>query len=1237
LSRPAWSASAAPAAPATATAGNAASIEGSPSIDMLLPVAAALLLLPYLPASGLAFDVGFTLAERIMYLPAAGFALLAGAAFAAAAGHHVDAGSTASIPGHSKTACGSSAGAIARRQRLRAVLAAAAGLAVAVAIPSIAQNNAEAADWSSGPAFWASVLRDSPRNAKAWYSLGVGVEAGEEGALEAAVAALQLHGGAAVRISAVADASVVGAPANDATNTLPGAGARDLTSTPSAAPASLSLDTSDAWAVARAMHEQALSVLPSLSDLPHLAAAHAGDLLYPDAVVRLANAAHERRGDLPDSLRLFSATLLQVRYATLPPAASGPAAAAFSSGTAAAGAAGAATGAAGEDSTLGAATPAAALVAGAISDRQTASGSAASRAGVAGGARFVAMPHPDAVWAGPDVLLPAAEACGLFGAPSTLGPAFRRNHERTPMYAAFAVNRGYLVAAIAHAGGDPLPNAARGLTPDGLAGACGAAVPAPDPLLFAPLPEVVFAGVRGLPRRAPASPGADRAPAAPASPGVEREGVVAVPGSPKADVGSNDVGRIRFAVGMVDEYGRRWDDQPPAALSAQAAAAGHAAALGEVERAPAEGGAATLGNGQGASKAEAGAVDDGIAAAPADSEPSVLCGSALQAGDSMAFTLDGSGTQELCAAPPTLPRPATADAAADAGAAAHADVASGAASSSAAAAPAPAVHPATPAPTPTPAPLDPIASLSLEERLTAEIWRSYAAAAGAYAAIPRHKRVPELARLYAAKLQAQGAYSDADRWWLLTKQWQHEAIADGRTELGVLAPPVNSEGGTAASTVAADAAAEPEVRGRLAAIFELMAAERRASVRLLSSGELQADPRVAAAAELAQAQLGRLMTRLMTVQAGSEEAAALRERAAAVLNAFDDIDAAVAAEQQPPSVCWNLSELLPALPALQQPTGAHAESSNATDPLAAGVVASCSAGSAVLPACTLALRAALYPAESAVEGFSTAFNLPAAQAERLRQQDTAAPPCGCSKRPEVYQAAAEAFNAPGATAHARYAAALSSVLPQRICLAGALPTPGVAGATRPVMPMQPLALEAAIGDLLRKLRAIVAATPADAATAAGLTAPLALAGAAGVVTGSARPLAPVAISAAEPFAVTLSGLVRNASVPSAVGIPDCSGGAVGRASVGALWPADVSVSAIPFDGFTITPAQALERLVDATVVVTRLLNAAAPTAATATPEDGSVPGTVPATPTVLLQQADLLTRLWRTTGAVCGC
>jgi hypothetical protein len=538
---------------------------------------------------------------------------------------------------------------------------------------------------------------------------------------------------------------------------------------------------------------------------------------------------------------------------------------------------------------------------------------------------------------------------------------------------------------------------------------------------------------------------------------------------------------------------------------------------------------------------------------------------------------------------------------------------------------------------PTPAPLAPIASLSLEERLTAEIWRAYAAAAGAYAAIPRHKRVPELARLYAAKLQAQGAYSDADRWWLLTKQWQHEAIADGRTELGLLAPPVSGESSSAASTVATDAASEPEVRGRLAAIAELMAAGRRASIRMLSSGELQADPRVAAAAELAQAQLGRLMARLMTVQADSVEAAALRERVSTVLAAFDSIAAAVTAEQQPPSVCWNLTDLLPALPALQQPAGDSAARHTATDLLAAGVVASCSAGSAVLPACTLALRAALYPAESAVEGLNTAFNLPAAQAERLRQQDTTAPPCGCSKRPEVYQAAADAFNAPSATAHARYAAALSSVLPQRICLAGALPTPDVAGAARPLMPMQSLVLDSAIGDLLRKLRAIVEATPAGAVATTGLAASHALAVSAGAAPTFSDPVAPVVVSAAEPFAVTLSGLVPNASLPSTVGIPDCSGGSVGTASVGALWPADVSVSAIPFDGFTITPAQALERLVDATAVVTRLLNAAAPVADAAAPEDASVPGFAAATPIVLLQQADLLTRLWRTTGAVCGC
>ena len=109
-------------------------------------VAAAFIVLPFLPASNLFFPVGFTLAERIMYIPSIGACVLTGLL-------------------HSRWVAGA-----ARSYRVPvapAVLAAAAVLGMCAAVTY--QRSCQFVDFET---LLRADLRANPHNAKNWYSLG---------------------------------------------------------------------------------------------------------------------------------------------------------------------------------------------------------------------------------------------------------------------------------------------------------------------------------------------------------------------------------------------------------------------------------------------------------------------------------------------------------------------------------------------------------------------------------------------------------------------------------------------------------------------------------------------------------------------------------------------------------------------------------------------------------------------------------------------------------------------------------------------------------------------------------------------------------------------------------------------------------------------------------------------------------------------------------------------------------
>lgn len=114
----------------------------------------AWILLAFLPASGILFDVGFTVAERVMYVPAMGFSLLIA--------YHV------TIADDSLRKWGEvheRGGPIART-----IIA---GLLIAFAATTTQSTRIASQAWNSDAALWRGVLAASPRAPKALHSLGV--------------------------------------------------------------------------------------------------------------------------------------------------------------------------------------------------------------------------------------------------------------------------------------------------------------------------------------------------------------------------------------------------------------------------------------------------------------------------------------------------------------------------------------------------------------------------------------------------------------------------------------------------------------------------------------------------------------------------------------------------------------------------------------------------------------------------------------------------------------------------------------------------------------------------------------------------------------------------------------------------------------------------------------------------------------------------------------------------------
>ena len=120
----------------------------------------ALLLLgaPFLPASGLLFDVGFVVAERVLYLPSAGFCLLLALAASRAAGGLGGGG------GGRGARSGSPHSGSARRS---AVL----GCCALVLCLYGAKTHTRNGDWRTSRSLFASAAALNPGNSKAWTFL----------------------------------------------------------------------------------------------------------------------------------------------------------------------------------------------------------------------------------------------------------------------------------------------------------------------------------------------------------------------------------------------------------------------------------------------------------------------------------------------------------------------------------------------------------------------------------------------------------------------------------------------------------------------------------------------------------------------------------------------------------------------------------------------------------------------------------------------------------------------------------------------------------------------------------------------------------------------------------------------------------------------------------------------------------------------------------------------------------
>lgn len=114
----------------------------------------AWVVLAFLPASGIFFDVGFTVAERVLYFPAMGFSLLVAYQVAMADASLRKWGET-----HARTGPSARFGI--------------AGLLVAFAATTAQRTRVVSEAWNSDAALWRGVLAAAPRAPKALHSLGV--------------------------------------------------------------------------------------------------------------------------------------------------------------------------------------------------------------------------------------------------------------------------------------------------------------------------------------------------------------------------------------------------------------------------------------------------------------------------------------------------------------------------------------------------------------------------------------------------------------------------------------------------------------------------------------------------------------------------------------------------------------------------------------------------------------------------------------------------------------------------------------------------------------------------------------------------------------------------------------------------------------------------------------------------------------------------------------------------------
>jgi hypothetical protein len=139
-----------------------------------LPLAGGLALLgiTFAPASNIFFTVGFSVAERVLYLPSMGYCVL----LTTLLGAGLDAASTASPPSSAEAEADADAAKGTKKKKKQKKqstgdrTAALLILCALFALRTVARNN----DWATGEALWTSASEVAPNHAKAWSALAGG-------------------------------------------------------------------------------------------------------------------------------------------------------------------------------------------------------------------------------------------------------------------------------------------------------------------------------------------------------------------------------------------------------------------------------------------------------------------------------------------------------------------------------------------------------------------------------------------------------------------------------------------------------------------------------------------------------------------------------------------------------------------------------------------------------------------------------------------------------------------------------------------------------------------------------------------------------------------------------------------------------------------------------------------------------------------------------------------------------